>query len=362
MATVGERAENWGLRIQGASLWVLFPVLLMLQILKTGVRVPYSEHIPSQVAKFPVPHDFHGGLSLILPGVARLLHIQGKPGYIAMSFAITVACLAAVAWLLDRASGKQRLPLLLFLLGPVTMVMLGGITYHDPLVMTGFALVTFGRGPASLVAGGLLAALAHPELAIVGLSCLLITTLSATFRPWLGRAALGLPLSVAVFAGLRYWAHVNGVTLSRFEVAARGEYPLAPLNFLSNCPLELLILLWPLGLPILLQLVVSGRPRDWLCVVPGAFALPLSLAIVALDQTRDSVLAACPSLFLGLLITRNALETAGVHKRIPEGTLLCCAAVLFYVAPLVQITYTGHPMSPHSQLVHEFFREMPVGW
>jgi glucose-6-phosphate-specific signal transduction histidine kinase len=196
----------------------------------------------------------------------------------------------------------------------------------------------------------------------VGFACLLITAFARSFRYWRSLAAKGLLVAALVFVGLRFYSLLaNDGGTSRFDVAIQGQYPLAPLNFLSNAFLEFSILLWPLGLVAVLVIFIE---RNWwrrLGALIGAILVPLAVAIVALDQTRDTMLAASPTLLASLVVASRYSSNWGWSQKTTALAYLILLVVLL-ATPAVQVTYTGSPMSPFSQIVHQFFPQMPVGW
>lgn len=355
-------SEIWlnkiGTKILNINIQIFVFLLVTLQILKSGIRVPYSEFILIQIEKFPIPVEFHGGLSLLMPGLAKIFGVDNRVEYVLMSLFIGLICVYGLYYYLANYVKLGLLPLTILVFSPISASMLGTFSLHDPIFILGAAFAANFRNNSLSLIGVVLMSLAHPEASLVSITIALILT-STTNLKFLRKKILSLLLvSMLIFLSLRVWAFSNEINISRFEVLP-DYLKSSTLNYLSNLSLEISILLWPLGILFVIALV-GERIKDKILILLVLLSLVL-VPFFGLDQTRDVIICGAISFFILSYSVLPMLEKLPLFEKNTSVFYILILLALI-IAPQVTVGYTGIPLPPYSQMISIWFPNVNVGW
>ena len=347
-----------GKRIYSLNYQIFVIILVSVQILKSGIKVPYSEYVSLQISNFPRPVEFHGGLSLLMPGLAKILGIETRIEYVIFSLVIGLACVYGIYLFMANYLKLGVIPLLFLIFSPLSASMLSTFSLHDPIFILGSVFAANFRNNKVSVLGAILMSLSHPEASVVSLFLALILTSTSRFINRRNNILFLFLVSLLIFATLRFWAMFNRVEISRFEVLP-DYFEAATLNYLSNLSLEISILLWPLGVLFFIAIFTSNTKDKFLFLLI-LFAL-FMVPFFGLDQTRDVVICGAVSLLIMSFKFLPILETFPIIQKYRYQSTVIILIVLV-IAPQVLVGYTGIPIPAYSQLVSIFHPEINVGW
>jgi len=319
----------------GSTSLVIFTVtVVVVSVFRNGLHVSgWLDTSASYVSEFPVETDWNSSsilpiaISRLLPDEIERYVLTFLPGY------VVLGVLAVSVW--RRFSSQSRLASRIAIVGllmsPVASILMGnGEVGTDWLTIAGIFVFVLAQRRSTAALGVAVAALSHPEQALVAMTLLLIVsrTYGRVVAP--RRAAIALASTAVVFISIQVWLTLASTSSSRLALLASRLTDMV-LNFavdFNGAIYAAFAAGWVLLVFWFWSASQQRRGNPW----PIAVAVGLTLGFTAATFDGTRVSAAVSTGLLATAILAVAQLVADTEARSGEhATSIAGSVFLFFV-------------------------------
>lgn len=295
-ALTAQRVKFLGAKISRLNPYVLWFVLLLLVLFKTGFRsssLGVSVNFIPPMTEMPIASSqFQSGFGPFW--IAYLLKIDTTQSWIVMTSLVFFLAVGLVVPLAKRRfPGNVQLAIVLVAALPVLSTQLSWIGMYDPFIFLGLLIWGLGKSRLAWLLGGFIAASANPEQVLVAAVLATLITYTMGFKTMRTQASLLLLASILTFAISQFWFLLSDNSASRAGSISDLLEP-SLYGFSMNWPFFIWGIFGSLWLIVLLVVTALRTKTMMVTSLLLLIGVPLIAGSLTLDGFRVLALVALP--------------------------------------------------------------------